>query len=118
MSNTNLSNRNLTDTVYEKVARLEKRKRWLTFVVVASAFSALPVLGINTFLYVTYSHQKGGVSGGNMIFVSVIFLICLVVIALGIYWLLRLRKLNSKLNQFEILEETIYDEIIRSRQAN
>jgi hypothetical protein len=118
VSNTNLSDWNLTDAVYEKIARLEKRKRWLTFIVLVSAFTALPILGMNAFLYINYSHQKSGMSDGNMTLVSIIILICLVVIALGIYWLLRLRKLNSKLNQFEIMEETIYQEVIGSQQAN
>ena len=118
MSNTNLPNGNLTDTVYEKVTRLEKRKRRLAFVVMASALTALPILGINAFLYMTYTHQKGGVSGWNLIMISIIILICLIVIALGINWLLQLRKLNVRLNQFEILEETIYKEVMRSKQAS
>jgi hypothetical protein len=113
-----MSNENLTDAVYEKVTRLEKRKRRLTFVIMASALTSLSVLGINTFLYITYTHQKGGVSGVNLIMISIIVLICLIVIALGINWLLQLRKLNSRLNQFEILEETIYQEVMRSKQAS
>jgi hypothetical protein len=113
MSNTNLTNGNLTDTVYEKVTWLENRKRWLTFVIMTSAFTALPILVINIFLYMTYNHQKSGVSGGNLIIISIIILICFIVIALGINWLLQLRKLNSRLNQLEILEKTIYQEVIK-----
>jgi multisubunit Na+/H+ antiporter MnhB subunit len=113
-----MSNDNLTDAVYEKVTRLEKKKRRLTFVIMASLFASLSVLGINTFLYMAYTHQKAGVSGGNLITISIFILICLIVIALGINWLLQLRKLNSRLNQFENLEETIYQEVMRSKQAS
>jgi hypothetical protein len=115
MSNINPSNGNLTDTVYEKITRLEKRKSWMTAVVVSSAFMALTALGINAFLYITYTHQKGGLSGGNMIMISIAILICLIMIVLGTNWFIQLRKLNSSLNQFEILEETIYQEVIKSQ---
>jgi hypothetical protein len=105
----------VTDTAYEMIEQMEKRKRLFTFAVFGCFLAAVSLLGIDAFAYMMYSHQKGGLSDSNLILIAILASVCVGILTIGINRYIALKKLDAKLSKFEQLEEVIYKEILNSR---
>jgi hypothetical protein len=102
----------LTDRSYELVETLERRRKWLTAVVIV-CFILVPVgVGIDAHLYMTVAHQKGGWSDMNMVIMAMASVMSGLLLVIGIKKYMLIKDLKKKLGQMELLEETIYNEVI------
>jgi MFS family permease len=108
-------NFNLTDSAYEKIERLEGRKRLLNLAAIGCILAAFSGGAINVFLFLTFSHQKGGLSDNIFILFGILAIVCVCILVLGINRYLHMKRLDRTMNQIEQLEETIYNEVLKSR---
>jgi hypothetical protein len=116
---------NFTDRSYELVETIERRRILLT-AIVAMCFILAPMgLGINAYFIIAASHMKGDWSGANIALMEmgivlniahmgIIFAISAILIAIGIKKYIVIKDLRSKLSQMQLLEETIYNEVLKS----
>jgi hypothetical protein len=114
---------NFTDRSYELVEKIERR-RILLSAIVAMCFILAPIgLGINAHFIMAAPHMKGYWSDANIVLMGivlnithmgVIFAISAILIAIGIKKYIVLKDLKSKLSQMQLLEETIYNEVLKS----
>jgi len=110
-----MSKMTLTDSVYQAIERAEQRKRRLMFIVLSCLLISLPGLGVNAFMIIASSHQKGGASDVNVYLLWALIAICAALMVIGLNRFILLRNLEHKLDQLELLEETIYNEVLKSR---
>jgi len=110
-----MSIKNLTDFAYESIASKEMERKSLVIIIISCFLIAVPSLGVSSFLLMAYLHQKGGLYTQDMISISALALISAILIVLGTNRVLRLKKIENKLKQFDLLEETIYSEVLKSR---
>jgi hypothetical protein len=117
---------NFTDRSYEQVEKIERR-RILLSAIVAMCFILAPIgLGINAYFIMVASYMKGYWSDANIAFtgmemevilniahMGIIFAISAILIAIGIKKYIVLKDLRSKLLQMQLLEETIYNEVLK-----
>ncbi len=104
---------NLTDSSYELVEKIERRRMLLT-AIVAMCFVLAPIgIGINAHFIISTSHQKGDWSDVDIALMGIVFAISAILIAIGIKKYTVIRDLKSKLSQMQLLEETIYDEVLK-----
>jgi hypothetical protein len=108
-----MSKMTLTDSVYEAIERAEQRKRRLMFIIIGCLLISLPGLGVNAFMLVASAHQKGGASDVSLLWALIA--ICAILMAIGLNRFILLRNLEHKLDQLELLEETIYNEVLKSQ---
>ncbi len=101
------------DAVYEVVERIEQQKKRLTRNVMVISISAMLGLVFNAFFFMMFSHQKGALNDINIIFIGIIFLICMLLLSLAVKKYILLKKFKQRLNHIGELEETIYDEVLR-----
>ena len=102
----------LTDRSYELVEMLERRRKWLTAVVIICFFLVPVGVGIDAYLYLTVSHLKGGWPDMSIIIMAMVSAISCLLLIIGIKEYNTVDDLKGKLGQMEQLEETIYDEVI------
>lgn len=102
------------DDAYKVVERMEQQKKRLARTVMVISISALLGLVANTFVFMIFSHQKGPLNIINIISIGVIFLICMVLMGLAIRKFVLLKKFKQRLNHIGELEETIYNEVLKS----
>jgi hypothetical protein len=112
-----MSNISLTDFAYQAIERAEQKRTRLMYIVIGCLLTSLPGLGINAYFFMALSHEKGGLSGSDFGMISILAIACLLLLAIGLYKLFLLRNLGNKLNQFELLEETIYSEVLKPGQV-
>jgi hypothetical protein len=122
---------NFTDRSYELVEKIERRRILLSAIVVMCFILAPIGLGTNAYFIIVASHMKGywsdaninialtGMGIGmevilNIAHMGVIFAISAILIAIGIRKYIVLKDLKSKLSQMQLLEETIYNEVLKS----
>lgn len=106
-------NNTLTDRSYELVETIEKRRKLLTVVVIA-CFVLLPVgIGTDAYFYMIAIHEKGGWSDISTAIIAIVSVISGMLLMAGVRVYLLLNDLKRKLSQMELLEETIYDEVLR-----
>jgi hypothetical protein len=105
----------LIDAAYGMIERLEGRKRALKLVIGGCIFASLSGFGINSFVFMTHSHQKGVFPDNIMVLSGVLLLACIGMIIIGIDRYLILRKLDDRMDQIKRLEETIYKEVLESK---
>jgi membrane protein YdbS with pleckstrin-like domain len=102
----------LTDRSYELVEKIENRSKLLTAIVIA-CFILVPVgIGVDAHLYQAVSHQKGDWSDINTVIMVVIGVISSLLLIIGVRGYTQMRNLKRKLSQIELLEETIYNEVV------
>ena len=101
------------DAVYEVVERIEQQKKRLTRNVMVISISAMLGLVFNAFFFMMFSHQKGALNNINIIFIGLIFLICMLLLSLAIKKYILLKKFKQRLSRIGELEETIYNEVLR-----
>ena len=105
---------NLTDRSYELVETLERRRKWLNAIVVTCFIFAPIGIGINAYFIIPTFYQKGAWSDANIALMGIVFAISAVLIAIGIKKYIVIKDLKSKLSQMQLLEETIYNEVLKS----
>jgi uncharacterized membrane protein YcjF (UPF0283 family) len=103
---------NLTDRSYELVEKIERKKMLLTAVVIACFILAPIGIGINAYTFMTATHTKGDWSDVNIALMGIIFIISIVLFAVGIKKYILIGDLKDKLAQVRLLEETIYNEVL------
>ncbi len=105
---------NLTDRSYELIEKIERRKMLLT-AIVAVCFILAPIgLGINAHFIIAASYMKGDWTDTNIAMMGIIFAISAILIWIGIKRYAIIRDLKSKLAQIQLLEDTIYNEVLKS----
>jgi uncharacterized membrane protein YcjF (UPF0283 family) len=105
-------NNTLTDRSYELVEKIERRSKLLTAIVIA-CFILVPVgIGIDAHLYQTVSHQKGDWSDINTVIMAIVSVISGLLLIIGVREYTQIKDLKRKLGQMELLEETIYNEVL------
>jgi len=109
-----MSNMTFTDSAYQAIEQAEKRKKQLMYIVLGCLLTSLPGLGINAFIFMAGSNQKGSSIDNYLVLISVLAVICLVIMIVGIHKFILLRNIGNKLNQVELLEETIYNEVLKA----
>jgi len=104
-----------TDVAYELIERMENKRWWLKIITIICFIIAPLGLGINAFLFTMLSHQKGGLSDIQVILITIssIIFMFLVIFAINKYSILK--KWKKEHNQLELLEETIYREVLKSK---
>lgn len=110
-----MSNLNLTDSAYVKIERLEGRRRVLSLAAIGCVLAAFSGFGINAFVFLTYSHQKGTLSNNILMLIGILAMVCVFILLLGINRYIAMKKLDKTMNQVELLEKTIYNEVLKSR---
>jgi hypothetical protein len=103
----------LTDRSYELVEKIENRSKLLTAIVIACFILAPVGIGINAHIYQAASHQKGDWSNADIALMGTIFAISALLFAIGIKKYTVIRDLKNKLAQMQLLEETIYNEVLK-----
>lgn len=104
----------LTDRSYELVEKIEHRSKLLTAIVIACFILAPVGFGIDAHIYLTASHQKGDWSDINTAIMAIVSVISGLLLIIGIKEYIRVKNLKRKLGQMELLEETIYNEVLSS----
>ncbi len=102
----------LTDRSYELVEKIERKKMLLTAVVIACFILAPVGIGLNAYTFMTATHTKGDWSELNIVLMGIIFVISVVLFAVGIKKYILIRDLEDKLSQVQLLEDTIYNEVL------
>ena len=109
---------NLADRSYELVEMIERKKMLLTAIVIACFILAPMGIGINAYTYLFAIHLKGAWSGVNIALIialmGIIFVDSALLFAIGIKKYIVIKDLKSKLSQMQLLEETIYNEVLKS----
>lgn len=113
-----MSNMTLTDSAYKAIEKAERRKKQLMYIMLGCLLTSLPGLGINAFIFMAGSNQKGSLIDDYFALISVLVVICLAIMIVGIHKFILLRNLGQKLNQVELLEETIYNEVLKASGAS
>jgi uncharacterized membrane protein YcjF (UPF0283 family) len=103
----------LTDRSYAMVEMVERRRKLLTTIVIACFILAPVGIGINAHIYQVASHQKGDWSNTDIALMGIISAISALLFAIGIEKYIVIRDLKSKLAQLQLLEETIYNEVLK-----
>jgi hypothetical protein len=81
--------------------------------VVILCFILVPVgIGIDAHLYMAVSHQKGGWSDINIATMAVVSAVSALFLIIGVRKYKLMKDLKRKLIQMDLLEETIYKEVI------
>ncbi len=109
-----MSKMTLTDSVYQVIEQAEQRKRRLMFIVISCLLISLPGLVVNAFLIIASSHQKSGISDVNVYLLWALMAIFAILMVIGLNRLILLRNLEHKFDRLELLEETIYNEVLKS----
>lgn len=114
---------NFTDRSYELVEKIERRRILLTAIVVMCFILAPIGLGINAHFIIAAFYMKGYWSDVsialmgivlNIAHMGIILAISAILIAIGIKKYIVIKDLKSKLLQMQLLEETIYNEVLKS----
>jgi hypothetical protein len=106
-----------TDFAYQAIEQAEQKRMHLMYIVIGCLLALLPGLGINVYFYMVESHSKGGLSSGYLELIIFLAMICLVLLAIGLQKFVLFRDLGNKLSQIELLEKTIYNEVILPRNV-
>jgi membrane protein YdbS with pleckstrin-like domain len=103
----------LTDRSYELVETIEKRRRLLNAVVIACFLLAPVGIGTDAYVYMTTSHEKGSWSDISTAIIAMVSVISGLLLLAGAKVYQLTSDLKRKLSQMELLEETIYNEVLK-----
>lgn len=95
------------------VESVEKRRKLLMAVFIACFILAPAGIGIDAQLYNTAIHEKGGLSDVSTAIIAIASVISGLFLIAGVKVYLLTNDLKRKLSQLELLEETIYNEVIK-----
>jgi hypothetical protein len=108
-----MANVTLTDNAYDIVERIDLQKRRLKVAIMGSFLPALLCSVLSGYIYLVFSHQKGGLSDIKIAAIALLALMCIILLGIAGKKLIKFSKLNNKLNQIEALEETIHKEVLK-----
>jgi len=106
----------LTEAAYEFMEGLESRKKRMIAVIVL-CFVLGPVgLGFD---WIVVDHEKGGLGDlATNPLIVITAIVSIIIITYGINRYFLVKKWETKLKQLEQLEETIYKEVLRSKELS
>ena len=107
----------LTDSSYELVENRERKMRWLVPLIIGCLVLAPLGLGADLVILMTVSNQKEGLSGINLAVMVMVALVSVVLLATGVNRYILLQRWKRQMNQLEMLEETIYSEVLKPRKG-
>jgi hypothetical protein len=110
-----MENKTITDATFERVERLETKKRWLKVVIIGGLILAPIGLGADVYSFIVLTHQKGGLLDQQIVSIVFVFIALILILLLGIDKYVKLKKWDRTLQQLELLEETIYKEVLRAK---
>jgi hypothetical protein len=108
-----MANVTLTDNAYDIVERIDLQKRKLKVAIMGSFLPALLCSVLSGYIYLVFSHQKGGLSDTKIGAIALLALMCIILLGIAGKKLIKFSKSNNKLNQIEALEETIHKEVLK-----
>jgi hypothetical protein len=108
-----MANVTLTDNAYDIVERIDLQKRRLKVAIMGSFLPALLCSVMSGYIYLVYSHQKGGLSDTKIAAMALLAFMCIILLGIAVKKLIKFGKLNNKLKRIEALEETIYKEVLK-----
>jgi len=105
------------DAVYDMVERVEQKKKRLSLLIIGISISSLLGVSVNAFAFMLFSHQKGALDiiTGHILLLAIIFLISITLALLAVKKFFALKRLNQNLGRIGELEETIYNEVLKTR---
>jgi hypothetical protein len=103
-----------TDTAFTAIENLERRKTKMALIILVCFCVATLSIGFSAFSYMMYSHQKGAIANNMMIPIGILAFFCVGMAAIGLQRYILLRNIDEKLRDWEMLEKTIYDEVVIS----
>lgn len=108
------------DAVYDMVERVERKKKRLSLLIIGISISSLLGVSVNAFAFMLFSHQKGALDTitGYILLLAIIFIISITLALLAAKKFFALKRLNQNLGRIGELEETIYNEVLKSRMEN
>ena len=104
-----------TDTAYTAIENLEKRKVKIALIILICFCAAALGLGFSAFSFMMYSHQKGAIADNMMIPISILAFFCIGLAAIGLQRYILLKNIDEKLQDWEMLEKTIYNDVFISQ---
>ena len=104
----------LTDISYGFVENIERKKRWLKLLIMGGLLLAPLGLVANGIAFVSYSHQKG-IFDLNITVTMINILLCGLFVIIGINQYALLKKWKRDIKELEMLEEHIFEEVLRPR---
>jgi len=106
---------NLTDGSYELIERLERKKTWLTVIAALCLILAPIGFSMDVFAFMAIIHQKEGVSDVSLLMMAAITVFSSLLLIVGAREYRSVRILKKKLQQVDLFEETVYNEVLKSR---
>ena len=113
-----MDNKTKTDVTFELIEGLETKKRWLKIVVIGCLILAPIGLCADVYSFVVLFHQKSGLLDQQIVSIVFVFITLILILSLGIDKYIKLEKWNRNLQQLELLEETIYKEVLSPSRQN
>jgi hypothetical protein len=112
-----MEEKTITDATFELVEVLETKRLWLKAVIIGCMILAPIGLGADVYSFLVLYHQKGGLLEQQIVSIVLVFIAVILIASFGIYKYLHLKKWDRNLNQLELLEETIYKEVLQSKTS-
>jgi len=110
-----MANVTLTDNAYDIVEGIDQQKRRLKLAIMGFFLPALLCSVMSGYIYLVYSHQKGGLSDTKIVSMALLAFMCIILLGIAAKKVIKFSKLNNKLKRIEALEETIYKEVLKYR---
>ncbi len=111
-----MENETKTDATYELIEHLEAKEKKLSIMAIGSLLLApLGLIG-GAFSYVAIIHQKGNILDQQMIPIAIVYILLIsIILIFGIIKYSKLKKYNHRLSKIRLLEETIYNEVLKAK---
>jgi Na+/H+-dicarboxylate symporter len=106
---------NLTDATYELIERMEKKANKINIIIMKYFFITAFGLSVNIIAYLTYANQKGMMPDMSLVLMSMFAALLILPTIIGTKRYVELRKAKSQLQQFESLESTVYEEVLKGK---
>jgi hypothetical protein len=107
---------NLTDATYELIERIEGKTNKINLTIMKYFFITAFGLSVNIIVYLSYINQKGVVPDMSMTLMAMFAALLILPTIIGTKRYVELRKVKSRLQQFESLESTVYAEVFKGKE--
>jgi hypothetical protein len=108
-----MENKTKTEATFELIEGLETKKHWLRIAIIGCLILAPVGLGANVYSFIVVSHQKGGLWDQQIVSIVFVFITLISILSYSMYKYTHLKKWDKNLHQLELLEETIYKEVLQ-----
>jgi hypothetical protein len=88
---------------------------WFTAIAALCLILAPIGIGLDAYLFTVATHQKGGLSDINLMLMTTVGVFSFFSLLMGAREYSSVRKLKMKLKQVDLFEETIYNEVLKTR---